>query len=75
MIKRILSVAMLSATLMSSGVTLSTFAQDQNKMNDAMMKSGDKMMKAHKSKRRSRRHKAPKKSMMKADKMKSDKSM
>jgi hypothetical protein len=66
---------------MSSGFALATFAQDQsgqtmqseNKMDDTM-KSGDKMMKDHRSKHKTKKHKA-KKSMMKDDKMKSDKSM
>lgn len=76
MFKRMLTAAMLAATLMSTTVT---FAQDQNgqtmqsenEMGDTMMKDGDKMMKAHpKSKHKSRKHKAHKKSTMKSNSMK-----
>ncbi|HVI72738.1 MAG TPA: hypothetical protein VM656_14785 [Pyrinomonadaceae bacterium] len=76
MLKRMLTAAVLAATLMS---TTATFAQDQSgqtmqpekKMGDTMMKDGDKMMKAHpKSKRKSRKHKAHKKSSMKSNNMK-----
>jgi hypothetical protein len=69
MLKRILAAGMLAATLM-----IPTFAQDQsgqsmqseNKMGDTMMKKGgDNMMKGHKkSRRKSRKHKAHKKSTM-----------
>ena len=71
MVKRMLTAAMLAATLMAP---IATFAQDQsgqtmqseNKMGDTMMKDGDKMMmKGHKkSKHKSRKNKAHKKSTM-----------
>jgi Ni/Co efflux regulator RcnB len=69
MLKRMLTAAVLAATLMS---TTATFAQDQSGQTmQPEKKDGDKMMKAHpKSKRKSRKHKAHKKSSMKSNNMK-----
>ncbi len=70
MLKRMLAAGMFAATLMAP---IYAFAQDQsgqtmqseNKMGDTMMKDGDKMMKGHqKSKHKSRKHRAHKKSKM-----------
>ena len=70
MLKRILTVVMLLAASMSSFAT-PIFAQDPSGQTmQSENKMADPMMKSHKSKRKSRKNKAHKKSMMKSDKMK-----
>lgn len=70
MLKRILTVVMFLAALMSNFAT-PIFAQDPSGQTmQSENKMGEPMMKSHKSKRKSRKNKAHKKSMMKSNKMK-----
>ena len=70
MSKRILTVMMFLVALMSSFATPILAQNPSGQTMQSENKMGDPMMKTHKSKHKSRKNKAHKKSMMKSNKMK-----
>lgn len=70
MLKRTLTVVMLLVALTSSFATPILAQDPSGQTMQTENKMGDPMMKSHKSKHKSRKNKAHKKSMMKSNKMK-----